>query len=642
MKQASVLVFSSSARRTIASDRSRSRQLNLYSNKDLTPLDRKLKEELMNKKNWLWPGCILMILISGCVSIKMVEPDPAAIETQVNVGVTNVIGPSPSEPGVELKFDETVMSLDPDTSDLVGFEVPPSTAPGDHSIKVTDKPGLLEILSFVLLFRDRTDEAILRVAPDVMVINMIPKSLSGETEQDSEPFIAINPANPKLMIGSAFTPSPNAPCTDCSVMYVSSDGGLTWYLNPIVPGGAFISPGVLDQTYSFDSEGSDLYGGIVDTTVSMILSHTQDITSATVMRRLDVQGFFDLQLLNFVLHDQPFVRARTVAGSDGIYVGENTLAIGCPGKTATVRMSTDGGAAFTSVVVEFRDTGPVCQDAPSVRPAIGTDGTVYVAFMGWRSEGTGLTGEKLLNGDVVVVRDDNRGAGMNPFQDLLGTDGLPGRRVAQNRSFPWTEVTSTNPGRHLGQERYGSSLSLAVDPNNSSNLYIAWADRISTDDYTVHVRRSTDRGVSWSSDLLTITNAICPALAINDNGTVGFFYQQLTTDPSGNLRWESHLVQTTDAFTTKDDKILSTVPADSPVRTFDPYLGDYAHLEASGLWFVGVFSANNTPNTSNFPHGVVYQRNADFSTETLLDVDNTTPVDISIDPFFFRVKALAP
>ena len=597
----------------------------------------------MRRLVFLLQGLILTALISGCVSIKMVQPDPAAIERQVNVGVSNVVGPFSSEPGVELKFDENVMPLDPDTSDLVGFVVPPGTAPGDHNIKVTDKPGLLEILSIVLLLRDRTDETTLRVYPDVTVINMIPASLSGETEQDSEPFIAINAENPKLMIGSAFTPNPNAPCTDCSVMYVSTDGGDTWHLNPVVPGGAYVSPGVLDQTYSFDSEGSDLYGGVIDTTFSMVLARTQDITSATVMSRLDVQGFFDLQLLNFILHDQPFVRARTVAGSDGIYVGENTLKVfGCSEKTATVRMSTDSGATFTSVAVEYRDTGSVCQDAPSVRPAIGTDGTVYAAFMGWRSEGTGLTGEKLFNGDVVVVRDDNRAAGMNPFQDLLGTDGLPGRRVEQNRSFPFTEATTTDPGRHLGQERYGSSLSLAVDPSNSSILYIAWADRISTNDYTVHVRRSIDRGVSWSSDLLTITNAICPALAIQHNGTVGFFYQQLSPDASGNLRWESHLVQTTDAFTTKDDKILATVPADSPARVFDPYLGDYAHIEASGLWFVGVFSANNTPDNNNFPHGVVYQRNADFSTKRLLDVDNTTPVDISIDPFFFRVKALAP
>jgi hypothetical protein len=34
---------------------------------------------------------------------------------------------------------------------------------------------------------------------------------------------------------------------------------------------------------------------------------------------------------------------------------------------------------------------------------------------------------------------------------------------------------------------------------------------------------------------------------------------------------------------------------------------------------------------------VSYQRNANFTTQTLLNVDNATPVPISIDPFFFSV-----
>ena len=40
------------------------------------------------------------------------------------------------------------------------------------------------------------------------VVNMIPRSLSGETNQDSEPNLAVNPANPKQIVGSAFTPDP--------------------------------------------------------------------------------------------------------------------------------------------------------------------------------------------------------------------------------------------------------------------------------------------------------------------------------------------------------------------------------------------------------------------------------------------------
>jgi hypothetical protein len=57
---------------------------------------------------------------------------------------------------------------------------------------------------------------------------------------------------------------------------------------------------------------------------------------------------------------------------------------------------------------------------------------------------------------------------------------------------------------------------------------------------------------------------------------------------------------------------------------------------AVGIDFYGVFCGNNTPNMTNFPNGVTYQRNADFTTHTLFDVDGVTPVAPSIDPFFFH------
>ena len=45
--------------------------------------------------------------------------------------------------------------------------------------------------------------------PDLItVVNMIPSSLSGETNQDSEPNLAVNPANLQEIAGTAFTPSP--------------------------------------------------------------------------------------------------------------------------------------------------------------------------------------------------------------------------------------------------------------------------------------------------------------------------------------------------------------------------------------------------------------------------------------------------
>ncbi len=142
--------------------------------------------------------------------------------------------------------------------------------------------------------------------------------------------------------------------------------------------------------------------------------------------------------------------------------------------------------------------------------------------------------------------------------------------------------------------------------------------------------------MTWSPDLRTITNAKNPALAINSQGTVGFLHQQLT-GAAPNQRWETHLERTSNAFAAITDLLLATVPADVPARVFFPYLGDYDHLMAVGNDFYGVFSANNTPDMANFPQGVMYQRNANFATHTLLDMDNVTPVAVSIDPFFFKV-----
>ena len=87
-----------------------------------------------------------------------------------------------------------------------------------------------------------------------------------------------------------------------------------------------------------------------------------------------------------------------------------------------------------------------------------------------------------------------------------------------------------------------------------------------------------------------------------------------------------------------NDTVLANTPAMSPVKTFDPYLGDYDHLVAVGKDFYGIFSTSNQPRKANFPQGVQYQRNANFTTNTLLDVDNATPVHVSIDPFFFKVS----
>src|SRR5207244_9163664 len=97
--------------------------------------------------------------------------------------------------------------------------------------------------------------------PQVLLVNMIPKSLSGEEHQDSEPTIAVNPANPLQIAGSAFTPDPAR--GPLAPIYVSTDGGNTWSLNSIVPSSAADGSATSDITVAFASSSNRLYAGII-------------------------------------------------------------------------------------------------------------------------------------------------------------------------------------------------------------------------------------------------------------------------------------------------------------------------------------------------------------------------------------------
>lgn len=462
----------------------------------------------------------------------------------------------------------------------------------------------------------------------VRVVNMIPNAQSNETFQDSEPNLTVNPVNPLQIAGSAFTLDPMGGPT--APIFVSTNGGTTWTLNSIVPSANGMTG---DISLRFGGTSGILYTGTLrgGSGLRLNILRTANFAGAGLMN----------VLVDRVQVDQPYVQSATVfgfsgTGNDRVYVGHNDFNPTTPGRTATVEQSLNSATApapagFTAGRIESRNTSG--QDGPPIRPAVHMNGTLYAIFYHW----TTFNGST-ATADVVVVRDDNWGSGATPFTALTDPgDTLSGRRVVTGITVPWNNTSQAS----FGQERFvGSNITIAVDPRDSSTVYIAWADRpTGSTNYNLHVRRSTDAGATWSAtDLLTITNATNPALAINTNGQVGFLYQQLT-GTAGSQRWETHLRRSTNG-TTWNDLTLARPPSNAPVSTFIPYTGDYVHLLAVGKNYHGIFSANNTPDMANFPNGVTYQRNANFTTNQLLSLSNN-PVPVSIDPFYFSVTELA-
>lgn len=207
-------------------------------------------------------------------------------------------------------------------------------------------------------------------------------------------------------------------------------------------------------------------------------------------------------------------------------------------------------------------------------------------------------------------------------------------------TLPWNSTTNPWTSLYLGNQRLGSSLSIAVDPRDRASVLVAWGDGPTWEaTQTLRVRWSGNEGHTWSDDILVIPNATNPALAITADGRAGLLYQQLVSRRFVTrqvLWWETHLRVTRNLWAGPSDDILLARTLDTP-RSFDPYLGDYADLQAVGRDFYGVFSADNTPDLGNFPGGVRYQRNCDFNRRLLFDVDNFTVVPTSVDPFFFHV-----
>ena len=477
----------------------------------------------------------------------------------------------------------------------------------------------------------------LHAASQNRLVNMVPNNRSGETNQDSEPTVTVDPNNYSRIVGSAFTwdnltGGPNT--TNTAPVFVSTDRGATWTLAFIVPSlmGAGFPTGDIQTYFSSTPSGaangtSWLYGGILSSTAAtrpMIVLRAQDPYSAALMT----------QLSNRTGNvDQPHIEALTSFwdGQDRVYVGFNN-GWGCVvmgGRTSTLDVTQDGKVAAPAMALSLIETrNNACQNGFAQVPAGHFDGTVYTAFIhDWCGS--------CATPRMTVVRDDNFGTGATPYTALTDpSDSVAGRFIAP---------AMTLGSGQMGQNRLGASnVAIAVDPRDSDRVYVAWGDNGGASSQTIHVRRSTNRGVDWSAtDLLTVTNALNPRIAINTFGTVGVLYQRLVSS-----RWETHLVRTTDADATTFDTpgiLLANQSATTPASTFQPYIGDYASLVAAGKNFMGIFSASNFPDTANFMTGVQYQREVNWTTHQLFtDATHTTTVASSIDPFFFEIATVTP
>jgi hypothetical protein len=291
--------------------------------------------------------------------------------------------------------------------------------------------------------------------------------MSNETNQDSEPNVAVNPTNPLQIAASAFTPDPMGGA-NCPI-FKSVDGGNTWILNSIIPS----TPTTYDITLRFGGSSNILYASILQSPTGLLnILRTNNFCSTVPMTLLESRS----------LVDQPYIQATTViggidTGKDRIYIGNNDF--NPAPTTATIDQSLDAASptpVFNSVILETRPIGGTGlnahQDGPPIRPAIHPSGVVYGIYYGYLSFGGSFATGGIATSDVVVVRDDNWGIASR-FWDLIDPiDRFRGIRIVREIYVPWGSQVSV-----IGLERLvGSHLSIAVHPGDNTMVYVAWAD----------------------------------------------------------------------------------------------------------------------------------------------------------------------
>src|SRR5438874_11484128 len=142
------------------------------------------------------------------------------------------------------------------------------------------------------------------------VVDLIPLSLSGETWQDAEPFLALYASNARLMAASAFTPNPGGSASATAPIFVSNDAGDSWTLRNTLPSQSMTA----DITHAVGGNPPVLYAGIMKVPGFPLNElKTSDFLSVATMTlqssRPDI--------------DQPFVRTTDVANADRVYIGLN-------------------------------------------------------------------------------------------------------------------------------------------------------------------------------------------------------------------------------------------------------------------------------------------------------------------------------
>jgi len=468
---------------------------------------------------------------------------------------------------------------------------------------------LLAVLLVALMITTTSSAAATTVAPLTLVSGPSPfasctigggPGAINYVNAEVEPFVAVNPTNPKNIIGAWQQDRWNDGGARGLVAGFSFNGGKTWRETPLPFSACAGGLGYERASDPWVSFGPD--GTAYAVSISFNESNNNNAVAAAVSRD-GGKTWTNLSVIiadnapNFqFFNDKESVTADPTKSGVAYAVWDrlespnanpdaNFHAVAYRGPTFFAR-TTDGGLTWSSP--------KVIVDVPSLQQTIGNqivvdprNGTLY-DFFDMITPPFNVTAYKV----AFVKSTDGGSTWTNP------------QIIADLRTV---FVSDPNTGQSI---RTGDIIpEPAIDPN-TGQLYVVWQDsRFNGGQYDeVALSTSTDNGATWSAPIRVNTPtgrpAFTPMVSVNSTGAVGVTYYDFR-----NLQADNTTTLPTDYwFTTSANGGASFGNEAHLAGSFDMltapfaggfFVGDYEGMDVAGTAFYPFFVQANSGNTAN-------------------------------------------
>ncbi len=431
-------------------------------------------------------------------------------------------------------------------------------------------------------------------------IQISDEHISGRLISQTEPTIAVNPANPQNLVAGFHDLFPKTQDFVCRVAF-TIDGGSAWKLagaTPLETSGDFCS----DPALAADANGNFYYAyldiNFGSQRSDVVVAKSTDGGQTFPTFSVAVQGqpavnFPDKEYLA-VDHspDSPHLGTVYVSWTDFLNP-HNRFAL--DNGQIKVVVSNDGATTWSApIAISLSAQFP--EAISGSLPVVAPDGTAYIFF----ADFTSMTGPL----SVRFSKSADGGASWTAPADVAKGLPSPGRFRLKNADPAFGSV----PGRGF---RSNSFPTAAIAPDGT--IFVAWADfpkgsctpdgtgRPPCTNSDIRMSVSKDGGASWSrpatvNDDVTSTDQFFPWIAAHPDGRVSIIFQDKRLDPN-NVNFDTFYTSTGNGRSFTANVRVSDATSQTRLTVF---IGDYNNVAVTDRGIFPVWTDRRSRNNDIF------------------------------------------